>query len=214
MDVLMKATLGADWLDFFDLCIVNTRMPIFQRSEKPFYTYDKSTKNKKGIKVPTAEDLHYQSEASNIFVDGNATMLTEYLKICCAKEDVKVAFLSHNYYQDILSTFYMNEKLIDREAPERWDTIAVCNDFVRLTQRGGVYSGELICHNRLKWGDSYFYDEIAGKKVRNFFLAEMTKYARYAIPPCNGLSKIITPVELSQSSGFLKDIYKKTKQAA
>ena len=35
----MKATMGEDWLDYFDVCCAKARKPLFQRTESPFYNY-------------------------------------------------------------------------------------------------------------------------------------------------------------------------------
>ena len=36
----MGATLGDDWKNFFDLCIVDARKPLFFKGKSPFYKVD------------------------------------------------------------------------------------------------------------------------------------------------------------------------------
>jgi len=40
MNVIMKATLGDDWQQLFDLNIANCRKPIFFSGDSPFYPVD------------------------------------------------------------------------------------------------------------------------------------------------------------------------------
>ena len=39
-DMIMKVTIGDDWKDRFDLILCDSRKPLFQRTESPFYTAD------------------------------------------------------------------------------------------------------------------------------------------------------------------------------
>ena len=33
-----------------------------------------------------------------------------------------------------------------------------------------------------KWGPDFFFDTVDGKQVRNYFVAEASRFARYALP--------------------------------
>ena len=36
MAIAMEATLGIDWIDFFDICIADARSPLFHSAKQPF----------------------------------------------------------------------------------------------------------------------------------------------------------------------------------
>ena len=56
-ELVMKATLGDNWLDYFDICVVNAGKPLFQRTEKPFYSLDMTNKSYRGKKIRTVSDM-------------------------------------------------------------------------------------------------------------------------------------------------------------
>jgi fatty-acid desaturase len=42
VEVVMKATLGEEWHNFFDLCLIKSRKPLMYRAKANFYAYDSS----------------------------------------------------------------------------------------------------------------------------------------------------------------------------
>jgi len=48
LDIVMKATLGDDWKQFFDICIANAKKPLFHEAENPFYELNLYAKDLKG----------------------------------------------------------------------------------------------------------------------------------------------------------------------
>ena len=52
----MNVTLGKDWKNYFDICCLNAKKPLFQRAENQFYEKDSDKKNKKStVPIETAE---------------------------------------------------------------------------------------------------------------------------------------------------------------
>ena len=37
VELMMSVSLGADWKDYFDICVCNCKKPLFQRTTQPFY---------------------------------------------------------------------------------------------------------------------------------------------------------------------------------
>ena len=74
----MKATLGPNWLDYFDICVANANKPLFQRTEKAFYSLDMTKKNFKGKKIRTIREMKKCAENEKIFLEGNMRMLTNF----------------------------------------------------------------------------------------------------------------------------------------
>jgi hypothetical protein len=51
MDLFMTTTLGKDWKDYFDICVANTKKPLWQRAEGLYFEHTTKSKNLKGRKV-------------------------------------------------------------------------------------------------------------------------------------------------------------------
>ena len=73
-DLVMTASIGKEWQSLFDIIILNSKKPLFQRSENPFFSFDENSKNNKGAKVTNASEL----SDGKIFLEGNGTILSEY----------------------------------------------------------------------------------------------------------------------------------------
>ena len=72
MDLVMQATLGKDWQNFFDLCLANSRKPLFQRGQSPFYLYDGKSKNHKGKSITDATEMKESTLNQNkVMLEGN-----------------------------------------------------------------------------------------------------------------------------------------------
>ena len=58
MNLVMKATLGDDYLDFFDLCIANAKKPLFFSGENSFYDLDLQAKDFRGEKYDSINKIN------------------------------------------------------------------------------------------------------------------------------------------------------------
>jgi len=76
MAQVMSQALGLNWKDQFDLCLANSRKPLFQYSEAPFYELqgEKNVKSKK-FSLKAFADLFHEEK---VFTEGNANLLTRY----------------------------------------------------------------------------------------------------------------------------------------
>ena len=75
----MSTSLDPEWKRLFDICVVNSRKPLFQKAETPFYYLDESCTGR-GMKIVCPEELHEASFDFKFFVQGNSMVLTEYLQ--------------------------------------------------------------------------------------------------------------------------------------
>ena len=57
MNLVMKASLGDDYLDCFDMCIANAKKPLFFNGGSPFYELNLQTKDFKGVKYDNDNHL-------------------------------------------------------------------------------------------------------------------------------------------------------------
>jgi hypothetical protein len=80
MDIVMKATLGDDWKDFFDLCIANSKKPLFHETENPFYDLNLYAKDLKGKKYDSSSDFKHRNSSEKVVLGGNAKHLTTYFQ--------------------------------------------------------------------------------------------------------------------------------------
>ena len=68
----MTASMGTDWLDYFDVCCARSRKPLFQRSMSPFFNYRGDTYN-------SFEQVNMHLDSNNkILHEGNANLLTRH----------------------------------------------------------------------------------------------------------------------------------------
>ena len=49
----------------------------------------------------------------------------------------------------------------------------------------------MLLENSANWGDNYFFDKVDGKDVKNYFVCEMEKVARYAVPFAKNIKRLI-----------------------
>ena len=42
------------------------------------------------------------------------------------------------------------------------------------------------------WGSNYFFDTVNGQPVKNFFIAEVEKHARYALPFVKNITRLVS----------------------
>ena len=75
------------------------------------------------------------------------------------------------------ATAEFNRRLEDSSSKARWDAIAVVDEFRFLDED---FKDDLIVHERRFWGDNFFGDKEGGQL--NFFVCEVSKHARYAVP--------------------------------
>jgi HAD superfamily 5'-nucleotidase-like hydrolase len=79
-NVIMTATLGDDWRQFFDVVCCYCRKPLFFWDQKPspFYTYDPSSKMLRGQQLFHGEEM--SDRPGEIYTEGNSKTLTNYFK--------------------------------------------------------------------------------------------------------------------------------------
>jgi hypothetical protein len=153
----------------------------------------------------TAEEL--KNSDKKIFIEGNAKVLSEYFQKVMKKTDIKIAYFGDEYLADIIATQELNEKLKKQGSGVIWDPICVMEE---LTHHSKKLSSQalLIPHNKDLWGKTYFYSESYAIKFfkfgssgvkTNFFVSEMAKSARYAIPSVGYLTKLISKQSESES---------------
>ena len=94
-NVIMTATLGDDWRQFFDVVCCYCRKPLFFWDQKPspFYTYDPSSKMLRGQQLLNGEEM--SDRPGEIYTEGNSKILTNYFKRILKKnhdQELRVAF--------------------------------------------------------------------------------------------------------------------------
>jgi hypothetical protein len=92
----MKATLGHDWLDYFDLCAANCHKPIFYTGQSPFFLYDQKKSNLKGKKVDFSKDI-----VGKMVLEGNSKLITTFFYEKIDKNDMKILFVGSSYIMDL-----------------------------------------------------------------------------------------------------------------
>jgi hypothetical protein len=116
------------------------------------------------------------------------------------KDDIRVAHFGSNPHTEIRATYEFDKQLQNSNNQARWHSIAVIEQlsFLHKDLEWGM-DGQMQPHNTKLWGSGflledqdpfykafyansvkYGYDQ--DSKIRNFFMCEIEKHARYIVP--------------------------------
>jgi hypothetical protein len=123
VEAAMLCTLGPQWENYFDKVIGNCMKPLWQSVEAPFYEYSPFSKTKKEKKLVTADRV--DASLTNLLLEGNATVLTQYLQKTIEKEQINIAYFAGSSYAEEFATQQLNNKLIKSGSKARWDCVFV-----------------------------------------------------------------------------------------
>ncbi|CDW90182.1 UNKNOWN [Stylonychia lemnae] len=171
-NLIMTATLGDDWKDFFDIVCCYCRKPLFFWDIKtdPFFELDQSKANQKGKAIVDQSEL----KQGTTYTQGNSRILTEYFKRVLQKEDIRVAFFGDQYISDVYSS----------SLNENWDAFAVVEEMNHYDDRYCEGVSPLLMKYEQYWGESYFIEKsLDGKRIKkNYFISQVEDCARYMLP--------------------------------
>ena len=126
-----------------------------------------------------------------MFLEGSAKLLTKYFQKTCDKDNIKVAFIGDHYLSDTHATHEFNIAQTKDGCKAQWDAITVIEEFHHEdSSYGEGVDARLIPHNKDIWGPSFFLEADKDNR-RNFFVAEVEKVARYAIPFVKNLKYLL-----------------------
>ena len=186
MNVIMHATFGENWQSLFDLKLANCRKPYFFRSTAyPFYAVDVSKRDFKGTEIKQGADLN----ADDAFLEGNANTAHEYFRSTLGKDVVRVAYFGDHFWSDAHASATFQPQ--GTPAQPKWDGIAVLEEMWWIDNESSEGSDPLLIDNSRFWGDSFFFDTVNNQQVRNYFMAELDKVARYAVPFVKNIKRLI-----------------------
>jgi hypothetical protein len=109
-DVILKETIGEDYLDYFDLAVFYSQKPSFfyKDSKSPAYFPEFSVKDHKGEIVTSEnvkEDTIYQRlKSEKTLIEGSYQIVEEFFKKKTQKDDLKYIFVGDNLFADIYHT--------------------------------------------------------------------------------------------------------------
>ena len=77
----------------------------------------------------------------------------------------------------------------------KWDSIAVVEEMWRFDESSSEGRDPQLIDNSRYWGHNFFYDQqsVGGSEslVKNYFVGEIEKVARYAVPFAKNLKSLI-----------------------
>ena len=171
MELIMSTTLGENWRDNFDFVFAFCRKPVFFNTENPMHIVDKSKPTLLGEQVSEISE-----EMKGYYIMGNKNLLEQHLRKKTGKANVKIVFHGDQWVSDV---HWSN-------SCESWDGIAVVEEFCAAPDYepisdSGPYKTKceagLTAYTKY-WGDDFFTQD--GK--RNYYVTQMSKNARYAVP--------------------------------
>jgi hypothetical protein len=144
----MKASLGSNWQDFFNIIITKCKKPLFFAAENPFAELQSDSP------LSDVKSITEAVKRNKVIQNGNSKMLTEYLKEVTGIPNLKIVSFGEHLYNHMLAAFKFNKK-----TEVTWDTIALCEEFSMVEPKydEGVEMG-VINHCSQTWGLSYFAD--------------------------------------------------------
>jgi len=181
----MKVSMGKDWRKFFNMVFCNAQKPKFFTEDKPYYVLDEWMDNLKGeIGFDSSE---MKDDPSLTYLEGNASILTDFIATKLKNNKPRIAYLGDHYVGDI----HHCSKI------DGWDGIAIIEE---LSTVGEEYK-EIEKKTPLKpldlklvptqkyWGDYFLHSKTNPK--RNYFVHELSKNARYAVPLVRHITNFI-----------------------
>ena len=125
------------------------------------------------------------------YLEGNAFMVHQFFTNLLGKPNIRVAYLGDHYWSDVEASAKFKFK--EGGVTTMWDGIAVIEELYyeqEPHQRQHllpVGNNPHLVDTRPYWGPSYFLE---GTK-RNYFVAEVEKVSRYAIPFVRNLKLLL-----------------------
>jgi|LauGreDrversion4_2_1035121.scaffolds.fasta_scaffold19049_8 hypothetical protein len=171
----MTTTLGEDWRSFFDVICCNCRKPLFFWDQKPspFFTFDPSKPNLKGITITEPDQM--KTTPGEIYIEGNSKTLTHYFqRILGIDRELKVAFFGDQYITDAFAS----------STNPGWDGFAVVEELADYDASFETENDSPSIKYDKYWGkDTYFVEkQDGGRPKRSYFISQLEDSARYMIP--------------------------------
>ena len=73
----------------------------------------------------------------------------------------------------------------------KWDAFAVIEDLWWTDKTSSEGKDPLLNDNSPFFGSDYLFDTVDGRRVKNYYVAEAEKVARYAVPFVKNISRLI-----------------------
>jgi hypothetical protein len=137
----------------------------------------------KGRKINTTAKLKAHADRK-FLLEGNAKLLTDYFQNLFNKPGVKVGYFGDGYLSDIHATAQFNQKQQEQGNKAVWDCFAVIEEFNQIDKKYELgHDAQLLPWAPERWGQSYFLHKNKDQEImRNYFVCELDKVARYALP--------------------------------
>jgi 5' nucleotidase family len=174
-NLIMSATLGDDWRQFFDVICCACRKPLYFWDQKPapFYPHDPNAHNLKGRPINDASEMSLAPHQT--YIEGNSKTLSHYFqRLLNTDREVRVAFFGDQYITDTYAS----------STNPGWDGFAVVEELALYDpelERG--VDADHVLYDKF-WGkDSYFVEKGEdGTIKKNFFVDQLEDCARYMLP--------------------------------
>jgi hypothetical protein len=110
VDLVMTASLGQNWEQFFNIVICYSRKPNFFRKSQPFFEVIKDGLYK-GNRLTNVAEFERNNKYNFRFTEGSSKTLTEYLQKTLKKDNVRTCYFGDNYQQDVAEVHLFNDRL-------------------------------------------------------------------------------------------------------
>ena len=177
--------MGKEWRKFFNVVFCNAQKPKFFSEDKPYYLLDEWMDDLKGeIGFDSSE---MKDDSSLTYLEGSANILKDFISTKINNPKPRIAYLGDHYVGDI---HYANKLPC-------WDGIAIIEElatvgeeYKEIEKRTPLKPLDLKLVPTTKyWGD-YFIHSVHLPK-RNYFVHELSKNARYAVPLARHITNFI-----------------------
>lgn len=114
--------------------------------------------------------------------------MNQYYERLLNKDSVRVCYFGDHFWSDVHASATYKQ-----DGKPKWDSIAVIEElywFDKTASEGK--EAHLLSMDRY-WGSNFFFDDhpSQAEPVKNYFVGEVEKVARYAVPFLKNISRLV-----------------------
>lgn len=165
MELIMSATLGEEWRQYFDMVFCNSKKPAFFSAKNPCYELDASSASHKGTEIKSGADLSKNSQKT--YFEGNCSLILDFYKSQNGGRSPRAVYFGDQYVSDVRAA----------SQAEGWESIAILEELTNYTQEFAEIEKNsplpsIPCEltpTQAYWGQDHFIHDRSNPK-KNYFV--------------------------------------------
>ena len=128
--------------------------------------------------------------AHDQYLEGNANMVHQFFMNKTGKERLRVAYFGDHFWSDAYASSTFTPSGFSVEQP-KWDGILVMEDLWWQDNESSEGKDPMLNDNSAFFSNNFFVNEVNGAQIKDYYVAELEKTARYAVPFVKNISRLI-----------------------